>query len=85
MKDLNKVEQLSYFTVMQMCDTAQQEVAVADNVTVSIGRSVNYPEYSVPTTHCYVICIKGNLVYAIEPSLDRLIYFINRANSLSLY
>lgn len=85
MKDLNKVEQIGYYTALQMLQAAEKEVVVADCVTVAIGLSADHSEYGVNTNLCYVICIKGNLVYAIEPSLDRLIYFINRANSLSIY
>lgn len=84
MKDLNKVEQIGYYTALQMFHAAQKEVVVADCVTVAIGLSANHPEYKVETNLCYVIRIKGNLVYVIEPSLDRLIYFINRANNLSI-
>lgn len=85
MKDLNKVEQIGYYTALQMFHAAQKEVAVTDCVTIAIGNSKDHPEYEIETNLCYVIRIKGNLVYAIEPSLDRLIYFINRANSLSIY
>lgn len=85
MKDLNKVEQIGYYTALQMLQAAEKEVVVADCVTIAISLSADHPEYKVETNLCYVIRIKGNLVYAIEPSLDRLIYFINRANSLSIY
>lgn len=85
MKDLNKAEQIGYYTALQTLQAAEKEVVVADCVTVAIGLSKDHPEHSVETNLCYVIRIKGNLVYAIEPSLYRLIYFINRANSLSIY
>ena len=85
MKDLNKVEQIGYYTALQMLQAAEKEVVVADCVTVAIGLSADHPEYKIETNLCYVIRIKGNLIYAIEPSLDRLIYFINRANSISIY
>ena len=85
MKGLNKAEQIGYYTALKMLQAAEKEVVVADCVTIAIGLSKDHPEYRVETNLCYVIRIKGNLVYAIEPSLDRLIYFINRANSLGLY
>lgn len=85
MEDLNKVEQIGYYAALQMFHAAQKEVVVADYVTVAIGLSKDHPEYGVQTNLCYVIRIKDNLVFVIEPNLDKLIYFINRANSISVY
>lgn len=81
---MEKLEALSYFGAMQMFNAAQQEVIVADNVTVTIGNSIDYSQYVLATSHCYVISVKGQVVYVIDVDLQRLIYFINRANTLSV-
>ena len=81
---MEKLEAISYFGAVQMFNAAQQEVIVADNVTVTIGDSMDYSQYALSTSHCYVISIKGQTVYVIDVDLQRLIYFINRANTLSV-
>lgn len=81
---MEKLEAISYFGTVQMFNAAQQEVIVADNVTVTIGLSEHYSRYALSTSHCYVISIKGQIVYVIDVDLQRLIYFISRANTLSV-
>lgn len=81
---MEKLEAISYFGATQMLHAAQQEVTVANNVTVTIGNSMDYGQYALSTSHCYVISIKGQLVYVIDVDLQRLIYFISRANTLSV-
>lgn len=82
---MEKLEAISYFSAMQMFNAAQQEAIVASGVAVDIGKSVDFPDYALSTSHCYTICVKGHLLFVIDIDLQRLVYFINRANSLSLY
>lgn len=79
---MEKLEALSYFGAMQMFHAAQQEVTAADSVAVIIGNSIDYSQYALATSHCYVISVKGQVVYVLDVDLQRLIYFINRANTL---
>lgn len=81
---MEKLEAISYFSATQMLNAAQQEVIVADQVKVVIGQSEHYSRYALSTSHCYVISIKGQIVYVIDIDLQRLIYFISRANTLSV-
>lgn len=81
---MEKLEAISYFGATQMLHAAQQEVIATDQVAVVIGLSEHYSQYALSTSHCYVISIKGQIVYVIDVDLQRLIYFISRANTLSV-
>lgn len=80
---MEKLEAISYFGATQMLHAAQQEATAANGVAVDIGLSKDFPSYTLSTSHCYTICIKGQLVYVIDVDLLKLIYFIGRANTLS--
>lgn len=83
MKDLNKVEQIGYYVATEMFKAALEQVTLAQSVIVDIADSKGFPAYTIATKHCYVISIKGILVYAIDTDLDKLLYFMRRANMLT--
>jgi len=83
MKDLNKVEQIGYYVAIEMHKAALEQVTLAQSVIVDIADSKDFPSYTIATKHCYVISIKGILIYAIDTDLDKLQYFMRRANMIA--